>query len=135
MEQKEAVAADKAAHLMSVFEQSFLDIHTTFHPSGLKGEIAGKSSNVACAARRIMEIHRTELKIDCCNVIVTVMDGMNLDTIQLKLTSNLEQPTPTFLAITSLRSVAYTMPIWTRQTARSIAALFSLTAIRTKCRR
>lgn len=76
MEQKEATATDKAALLMSTFENSFLDIHPTFHAAGIEGEIAGKSSNVACAARRIMEIHRTELKLDCCNVIVTVMDGM-----------------------------------------------------------
>ncbi|KAJ5398211.1 hypothetical protein N7509_006324 [Penicillium cosmopolitanum] len=75
MEQKEAIAADKAGHLVSTFEHCFLDIHTTFHPAGIKGEIAGKSSNVACAARRIMEVHRTELKMDCCDVMVTVMDA------------------------------------------------------------
>lgn len=91
MEQKEAIAADKAGHLVSTFEHCFLDIHTTFHPAGIKGEIAGKSSNVACAARRIMEVYRTELKVDCCNVMVTVMDGMNLHTIHsLYFVANIE---------------------------------------------
>ena len=75
MEQKEATASDKAAHLVSMFEKSFLHIRSTFHPTGIPGEIAGKSSNVACAARTIIEIHRPELKLDCCNVVVTVMDG------------------------------------------------------------
>lgn len=91
MEQKEIIAADKAAHLVSTFEQAFLDIHTTFHQADIEGEIAGKSSNVACAARRIIEVHRTELKMDCCNVMVTVMDGMNLNATSsshLELTSN-----------------------------------------------
>ncbi|KAJ5089044.1 hypothetical protein N7532_007728 [Penicillium argentinense] len=75
MEQKEDAAASKASHLISKFEQSFLEIHPTFHPSGIAGEIAGKSSNVACAARHIVEIHRKDLNFDCCNVVVTVMDA------------------------------------------------------------
>lgn len=75
MEQKETTSGEKAAHLVSAFEKSFLHIRPTFHPSGIQGEIAGKSSNVAFAARRIVEIHHAELKMDCCNVVVTVMDG------------------------------------------------------------
>jgi hypothetical protein len=75
MEHKEDAASVKAAQLVSAFEKSFLDIQPTFHPSGVQGEIAGKSSNVAFAARRIVEIHRTALQSDACNVIVTVMDG------------------------------------------------------------
>lgn len=75
MEQKENISRDKAGHLISMFEKCFLHIRSTFHPSGVQGEIAGKSSNVACAARHIVEIHRNELKLDCCNVVVTVMDG------------------------------------------------------------
>lgn len=75
MEQKETASLDKAAHLVSMFEQSFLHIRPTFHPSGIQGEIAGKSSNVAFAANRIVEIHHAELKTGCCDVMVTVMDG------------------------------------------------------------
>lgn len=73
MEQKESDAHDKAAKLLSFFEGSFLDIQSTFHPCNLPGEIAGKSSNVAFAARHIVQVHRAELS--ACNVIVTVMDG------------------------------------------------------------
>ncbi|KAJ9353463.1 glycosyl transferase family group 2-domain-containing protein [Paecilomyces variotii] len=75
MEQKESSAAAKAARLLSEFEKSFLHIGATFHPSGLVGEIAGKSSNVAFAARHILEAHRTALRAEPCNVLVTVMDA------------------------------------------------------------
>ncbi|KAJ5669857.1 hypothetical protein N7462_010927 [Penicillium macrosclerotiorum] len=75
MEQKEVAAMEKATHLVASFEKAFLHIRSTFHPPGIQGEIAGKSSNVACAARCIIEIHRTELQMDCCNVVVTVMDA------------------------------------------------------------
>jgi hypothetical protein len=78
MEQKEDASSDKAGHLVTKFEKSFLHICGTFHPSGIQGEIAGKSSNVAFAARRIVEIHRTDLNEDCCNVVVTVMDGKSV---------------------------------------------------------
>lgn len=73
MEQKESDAHDKASKLISSFEHAFLDIQSTFHPSNLPGEIAGKSSNVAFAARHIVQVHRAEL--GSSNVIVTVMDG------------------------------------------------------------
>lgn len=75
MEQKENAAIDKAAQLVSSFGKSFLNIQTTFHPAGIRGEIAGKSSNVAFAARRIVEVYRTALQPESCNVMVTVMDG------------------------------------------------------------
>lgn len=84
MEQKEATASEKASHLMSMFEKSFLNIRPTFHATGVPGEIAGKSSNVACAARAIIEVHRPELKMDCCNVVVTVMDGKFAHYVQSK---------------------------------------------------
>lgn len=73
MEQKESDAHEKAAKLLTAFEDSFLDIQSTFHPCNLPGEIAGKSSNVAFAARHIVQVHRAELSAS--NVIVTVMDG------------------------------------------------------------
>ncbi|OQD79816.1 hypothetical protein PENANT_c043G00217 [Penicillium antarcticum] len=75
MEQKENVAMEKAAQLISSFEKSFLNIQATFHPSGIQGEIAGKSSNVSFAARRIIEVYRTALQLESCNVMVTVMDA------------------------------------------------------------
>lgn len=76
MEHKEAASMVKAAQLTSAFEHCFLDMQSTFHPSGIPGEIAGKSSNVAFAAQRIIEVHRSALRMDACNVMVTVMDGL-----------------------------------------------------------
>lgn len=75
MEQKEAASVEKAALLMSLFKKSFLCVRSTFHPAGLRGEIAGKSSNVAFAARRIVQAHRADVDSNFSNVIITVMDG------------------------------------------------------------
>ncbi|CAG8919450.1 unnamed protein product [Penicillium salamii] len=75
MELKEESSMMKAAQLVSAFEDHFLGIHSTFHPPGIQGEIAGKSSNVAFAARSIIEVHRSSLRMDECNVMVTVMDA------------------------------------------------------------
>ena len=86
MEQKEAEACGKAAMIESVFEKSFLQIRTTFHPAGTPGEVAGKGSNVAFAAHSIIQIHRAHLSKDSCNVIITVMDGTFLVPTTLELT-------------------------------------------------
>lgn len=75
MEQKEVWAAEKAEKLVCSFEKSFALIQPTFHPMGLPSEIAGKSSNVAFAARHIAQIHQAELEAGACDVIITVMDG------------------------------------------------------------
>lgn len=74
MEQKETEATDKAQKLISNFEKSF-HVRSMFHPAGLQGEIAGKSSNVAFAARQIVHVHCAELSTGSCNVIITVIDG------------------------------------------------------------
>ncbi|KAH8691201.1 glycosyl transferase family group 2-domain-containing protein [Talaromyces proteolyticus] len=75
MEEKEEEAPVKAKKLMTSFGSSFYAIHTTFHPAGLPGEIAGKSSNVAYAARQITNLHRYELHESDCKVVITVMDA------------------------------------------------------------
>ncbi|KAL4740556.1 glycosyl transferase family group 2-domain-containing protein [Aspergillus similis] len=75
MEEKEASAAEKAEKLVCSFEKSFALIQPTFHPAGLPSEIAGKSSNVAFAARHIAQIHQAELEAGTCDVIITVMDA------------------------------------------------------------
>jgi hypothetical protein len=72
MEQKELHSAEKATLLMSAFDSRFLAISATFHPTGLPGEIAGKSSNVAFAAREIFRQHLGESEKD--NTIITVID-------------------------------------------------------------
>lgn len=78
MEEKEKEAPEKAQKLITSFGKSFYAIHTTFHPVGLPGEIAGKSSNVAYAAREITNLHRHELHEGNCKVVITVMDGILL---------------------------------------------------------
>ena len=109
MEQKEPEAAEKAAKLVSVFEKSFLQIRPTFHPAGLPGEIAGKSSNVAFSARHIIEIYRADLTGGSCKVIITVMDGKLSPVCKAILTSIAD----THLSqdyFTEIRRLHYTHP-------------------------
>lgn len=76
MEQKELTAPEKAVALISTFQGHFKDICSTFHPSGLKGEISGKSSNVAWAAKHIVQTHKSEdHALNFGDIIITVMDG------------------------------------------------------------
>ncbi|KAG2412934.1 hypothetical protein HFD88_010492 [Aspergillus terreus] len=75
MEQKEIGATDKAGRLVSEYGKSFFRISTTFHPAGLPGEIPGKSSNIAFAARHIANVHQVDLNEGTSNVVITVMDA------------------------------------------------------------
>lgn len=72
MEQKETKAPEKAVTLISTFQGHFRDISGTFHPAGLPGEISGKGSNVAWAAKHVVE---TRPEMESRDVIITVMDG------------------------------------------------------------
>lgn len=83
MEEKEKGAPEKAKKLMASFGDLFYAIHATFHPVDLPGEIAGKSSNVAYAAREITNLHRHELSEGNCKVVITVMDGILLYLVSL----------------------------------------------------
>jgi hypothetical protein len=75
MEQKEQGSAEKASALIASFESEFLACRATYHPSGLPGEIAGKSSNVAFAANDIFRQHKADSeKMD---TIITVIDCKN----------------------------------------------------------
>ena len=78
MEQKETEAAEKAAQLVSVFETSFAQIHATFHPPGVPGEIAGKSSNVAYAARHVLALHARDEENGAMDTLITVIDGVSI---------------------------------------------------------
>jgi hypothetical protein len=92
MEQKETGAINKATELISQFEMVFSCIQATFHPFGVVGEIAGKSSNVAYAARHIMNVHAREGDPGVMDTLITVIDGMlkgNLDNIVYKQTNTL----------------------------------------------
>ena len=72
MEEKEAGSMNKAKLLIAEFEKCFLSIKSPIHPYAVSGEAAGKSSNVAFAARRVFANHQG----DAQDVIITVMDGM-----------------------------------------------------------
>ena len=51
MEAREAEAPGKSERLIAQFHGAFAGIFATFHPAGLPGELAGKGSNEAWAAR------------------------------------------------------------------------------------
>lgn len=52
MEAREAEAVAKAGRLIFQFQGAFAEIFATFHPARLPGELAGKGSNEAWAARQ-----------------------------------------------------------------------------------
>lgn len=139
MEQKEAKAPEKAVSLISTFESQFRDICSTFHPAGLPGEIAGKSSNVAFAAHHIVEAHRSDETGDSRDIIITVMDGMSSPSGRLfsaETNQNVggEQPTPICHRITLPRSAVFT-GVTTRTPIDSTTVLrSSSTGIPTTCR-
>src|SRR5207249_2044770 len=55
MEDADPEAREKAAVLADEFHERFADFLVTFHPYGLPGEVRGKSSNQAWAARCAVE--------------------------------------------------------------------------------
>ena len=71
MEESEAEAEAKAHSLVRKYQDDFLEITYTIHPMGRPGEIKGKSSNVAWAAREMVRLaggaHHHE--------VLTVMDA------------------------------------------------------------
>jgi hypothetical protein len=72
MEEREIGSMIKAKLLITEFEKRFFSIKSSIHPYALPEESAGKSSNVAFAARRVFANHQGDVQ----DVIITVMDGM-----------------------------------------------------------
>ncbi|KAK3078183.1 hypothetical protein LTS18_008228, partial [Coniosporium uncinatum] len=72
MEAREPGAREKATEVEGAMGNFFRGVHATFHPAGIAGEIAGKSSNVAFAARSIFQLYHSHPERD--NVIMTVVD-------------------------------------------------------------
>jgi hypothetical protein len=72
MEQREHNAETKAAGLANEFAKKFRSIDFTMHPSDIPGELAGKGSNMAWAARKLSEKYNLGQRKD---VIVTGIDG------------------------------------------------------------
>lgn len=72
MEQREHNAEIKAARLVNEFAKKFRSIDYTIHPADIPGELAGKGSNMAWAARKLSEKYASGQRKD---VIVTGIDG------------------------------------------------------------
>lgn len=72
MEQREHNVETKASRLTNEFSKKFRSIDFTVHPSDIPGELAGKGSNMAWAARKLSEKYTLEQRKD---VIVTGIDG------------------------------------------------------------
>jgi hypothetical protein len=70
MEERDPSALTTAKQMVLEYSSSFNDIQSTFHPAGIPGESAGKSSNVAWAAQEVMAKYRGDT-----DVLVTVMDS------------------------------------------------------------
>jgi hypothetical protein len=73
MEQRESNAETKALTLINEFIKKFRSIEFTLHPSDIPGEVAGKGSNAAWAARKLSEKYPVASRKD---VIITGIDGM-----------------------------------------------------------
>ncbi|KAJ3320939.1 hypothetical protein HDV06_004717 [Boothiomyces sp. JEL0866] len=71
MEESEAEAPTKAQKLIQKYQDQFYDITFTLHPSNRPGEIRGKSSNVAWAAREMIR----QCGGPRIEEIITVMDA------------------------------------------------------------
>lgn len=71
MEEAEKEAPAKAKLLLEKYQNSFNDITFTIHPFGRVGEIRGKSSNVAWAAREMVR----QCGGPRLEEIITVMDA------------------------------------------------------------
>jgi hypothetical protein len=72
MEQREHNVETKAARFTNEFAKKFRSIDFTVHPSDIPGELAGKGSNMAWAARKLSEKYNLGQRKD---VIVTGIDG------------------------------------------------------------
>lgn len=72
MEQREHNAETKASRFVNEFSKKFRSINYTLHPSDIPGELAGKGSNMAWAARKLSERYSLGQRKD---VIVTGIDG------------------------------------------------------------
>lgn len=79
MEQGEKEAPAKASELITNFRHCFQEIVFTLHPRGIPGEIRGKSSNTAWAARQILSSSNPVVSAEAGQKnkeqVITVMDA------------------------------------------------------------
>ena len=75
MEEAEPGTALKAQALVAEFGDKFLDLLVTYHPYGLPGEVRGKSSNEAWAAKEVVAELCERRGLDINNLTVTSCDA------------------------------------------------------------
>lgn len=75
MEGREKEAKDKVEILVKEYSQEFGGILATFHPDNRKGEVAGKSSNQAHAARKAYSLLVKRLGFDINYLTVSSVDA------------------------------------------------------------
>lgn len=75
MEAREPGAEDKAQALLREFDGRFGDLLRTLHPAGLPGEVVGKSSNEAWAARIAKRVYVDERGLDIDDITISSCDA------------------------------------------------------------
>ncbi|MBM3205558.1 hypothetical protein FJZ41_01755, partial [Candidatus Shapirobacteria bacterium] len=75
MEERAAGAHDRAEELLKKFKGSFGQLTATFHPDGIVGEIKGKASNEAWAAKEIKKALVDKKGFDIKKLTITSCDA------------------------------------------------------------
>ena len=75
MEERDPKATEVASQMKSQYAPRFMSIQDTFHPAGIPGESAGKSSNVSWAAKGVVRKYADHANRK--DVLVTIMDSMS----------------------------------------------------------
>ena len=75
MEERAAGAHERAEELLKQFKNKFGKLVATFHPDGLVGEIKGKASNEAWAAKEIKKILVDKEGLDINKITITSCDA------------------------------------------------------------
>lgn len=74
MEERDPEAKSVANKLLLKWHDSFLEMFSTYHPAGLPGEVAGKSSNTSWAFKEVSRRARS-LQLDPGRTVVSVNDA------------------------------------------------------------
>lgn len=78
MEEREQIATEKAEKLTAMYQDKFKHILQTYHPKDIPGEVAGKSSNEAWAARKAYHTLVHGYGYDMNRMVITIMDADSL---------------------------------------------------------
>ncbi|KAK3341152.1 glycosyl transferase family group 2-domain-containing protein [Lasiosphaeria hispida] len=116
MEQRENNADTKAARFTNEFSKKFRSIDFTIHPSDIPGELAGKGSNMAWAARKLSEKYSIGQRKD---VIVTGIDAdSHLSSNYFALVTTMHMASPD-----TANTTLYSAPIIFDRNAHNVPAI------------